>query len=331
MTKQDSLIIKGVGICAMLALHLFDYSFCKICVAVFVFISGVGMTCGYTKIGESGPITVKSAAIFLFKRIKKFYLNYWFVFLIFVGLGIFVFKRTPNDAYGARGVFRLILDFFCVGNYNYDVQWWFNTMILILYLLFPFLYYSVKKMPFLTLGISLSLTKFALWDNYAPLFSDYPFLFQVYQLNMMLFVFIVGIFLVIKWDWIVKIANTRLFVPACLVLLSFFVYSHYETRIPFFHGWRVEAFIIATFTVLVSAIPVELKNRIHLFEFLGKHSSNIYFFHWFIVNWWLKEFLESFGNPVLVFVISMLICVFISIVLNKLKICFKYDKLLQIA
>ncbi len=327
MSKQDSLILKGIGICAMLALHLFGYPICKICVALFIFVSGYGMASGYSKLIENEAPGIKPTIFFLYKRIKKFYLSFWPIFVVFVSISIFVFKRYPDEAYGANGIERLILDFFCIGNYNYDVQWWFNTQILILYLLFPFLFILTKKLPCITLCVSLLLTKFAIWERYSPLFSNYPFMFQVYQLNMMLFVFIAGIFLALNWNKINNVLRPSLFIPLCLILLAFFTYSHFDTRIPFIHGWRSEAFILFFLALLVSRVPSAIKNKFHLFEFLGKHSSNIYFFHWFILNWWLQDFLNGIGKPVLVFIVSMIICVCISLIIEKCKSLVKYDRL----
>lgn len=130
ISKRNSLFLKGAGILLMLFHHLFyspsstslfwDYHihvgsfdfgvvnqigiFSKLCVAIFVFASGYGLeTTFYNK--EIGALS------FYIHQFKKLYLNYWFIWLLFVPVGIFVFGRTPIDAYGNHVCVKMILDF----------------------------------------------------------------------------------------------------------------------------------------------------------------------------------------------------------------------------
>ena len=115
--------MKGIAICAMLFHHLY-YSIPdwikpydgvlywlgelgKVCVALFLFCSGYGLSAQYAKIND-----VKGTAGFLVKRFASFYLNYWMVFLIFVPITVFVFHRPLASAYGehANWVKHLLYD-----------------------------------------------------------------------------------------------------------------------------------------------------------------------------------------------------------------------------
>lgn len=65
--------------------------YAKLCVAFFVFASGYGL--------ETTFQDKKVKALTFYKhRFKKLYLNYWFIWLLFVPIGIFVFGRTPAEA-----------------------------------------------------------------------------------------------------------------------------------------------------------------------------------------------------------------------------------------
>ena len=85
---------------------------------------------------------------FLFRRFLKFYLNYWVVFITSILLGVFVFGRTLRNAYGTESnllvsFLRDILGFQFFNSYN--VTWWFNGLILTLWVFFPILYWVIKS------------------------------------------------------------------------------------------------------------------------------------------------------------------------------------------
>ena len=121
ITLNETNVVKGIAICALLWHHLFfehpEYGpitfklslTCKMCVALFVFLSGYGMATQYQKkYANSIEILLSKRQIllnwgrFLLHRLIKFYLNYWIVFFLVVPLGIFVFSRTLVDAYGSE-------------------------------------------------------------------------------------------------------------------------------------------------------------------------------------------------------------------------------------
>ena len=102
--------MKGIAILAMLFHHMYGapppevepYTgvlawigvLGKVCVAMFLFCSGYGLAAQYK------PISIKDDIKFILRRLTKFYLNYWVIFIIFVPITYFVFGRTLTDAYG---------------------------------------------------------------------------------------------------------------------------------------------------------------------------------------------------------------------------------------
>jgi len=151
LSKSDTAGIKGIAILFMLWHHLFLHSteygaltqslavVFKVCVALFLFVSGYGLTKQY---GGLEKRNVRTTIRFWLRRFINFFLPFWFCFVLVVVIGNLC-GYTFHDAYPAtRNTLKcVLLDFF--GQMGYDSYlgpWWFNKMIIQLYLAFPFLY-----------------------------------------------------------------------------------------------------------------------------------------------------------------------------------------------
>lgn len=114
-TKDHTKIAKGVAILLMLTHHLFAFPerihlsqgyisilsignnniefilgvFGKICVSIYMFLSGYGI---YMSSLRKNNITLSNS----FNRIKKLYINYWIVFILFVPIGFIFFNNQLN-------------------------------------------------------------------------------------------------------------------------------------------------------------------------------------------------------------------------------------------
>lgn len=156
LSKNDTLAIKGIAILLMLWHHLFlsspEYgafanSFAtasKVCVALFLLVSGYGLTKQYDLLDKRSLL---NTVLFLFRRFVNFFFSYWFCFLLVIVIGN-VFGFSLFDAYPAsRNTLKcLILDFW--GQMGYDSYlkpWWFNKMIIQLYIIFPILFILLRN------------------------------------------------------------------------------------------------------------------------------------------------------------------------------------------
>ena len=132
--------------------------FGKLCVAIFVFLSGYGLTIQAKKQNNFNYLS------FYKRRFSKLYLNYWFIWIIFVPIGIFFFHRTFDLVYVNHVWEKLVVDILglsCALGFNgYNATWWFYSCIIILYLLFPLFYRLLKDYKYaliiLALGIYFS-------------------------------------------------------------------------------------------------------------------------------------------------------------------------------
>jgi len=329
-SKDDTLLIKGVAICLMLLHHLFyenqEYGavifqiarFGKVCVALFIFLSFYGLTIQYQKIQNNAFVdTIK----FIAKRLAKFYINYWVIFLIFVPLGVFVFGRELSEAYGGRcGLKMLFTDFLGINGFkSYNITWWFNQLIIYLYLLFPILFFIVKKWKWLGLIIGV-----AVW------FVNFPILMS--GAHEWLLHAILGIFVAQNIDKIsVFFDRINKWLFGGIVVLAFFAlfFVRNWSVIPYFAGIRVDAFLAIVIALLAIIFLRNIKYINSLFVFLGKHSINIFMIHTFIFHYWFKNFIYSFGNPFIIFFVLLFICVAISVSLEFIKKTVKLSALTQ--
>ena len=323
---DETLIIKGLAICLMLWHHLFcmhpEYGnfvfqtaqFSKVCVSLFLFVNAYGLTVQYDKIFDN-PIT--KTFKFQAKRFVKFYANYWVIFLIFVPIGIFVFGRGLSVPYGeANHIEMLIKDILGINSFqSYNITWWFNQLIICLYLLFPILYFVTKKISVLVI---------IFW--YLILRLKIPFIPN--EVVYWTLHFSLGILLAQNTEKISIFLNRF----NRFLLLGFFVLTFgalYVVRnyaiVPILNGTTADAFLAVNIAFLVILTVRIIKHNAMKYttskslKFLGKHSTNIYMIHTFIYYYWFSDFIYLFKYPIVIFVVLLAICLIISIVLEYLK------------
>lgn len=332
LSIQDTNALKGVAICAMLLHHLFcqnpEYGIVpfkvgligKFCVAVFVFLSGYGIAIQFAKLEQKKNIIDKIAQGFRFilRRYVKFYLGYWVVFLIFVPLGVFVFNRPLEAAYGvdANIMKSLCLDMMGLMDYeSYNITWWFNGLIVCLYLLSPILCCLMKSN---VIGILL-LVFFFYWPN-AVLFPlqeihvDLSAYLKIFVLGMLIANNINGINLFLnKLNPIIVLFSSLCVFVVCCLCRNVFVVN------PYFFSNKVDAFICLSLALFVVSTSRRMLPKERILSFLGKHSMNIYLTHTFILGYFFAGFIRWFENPILMFFVLLLCSLMTSIAVEFLK------------
>lgn len=174
LTLRDTQVLKGVALLLLLAHHCLSASHpyddvvvhgwslvatlsdhAKLCVAIFVFLSGYGLTVSAERKGG-----IASLARFYRRRFVHLMAPYWVVWLLFVPLGVLVMGRTFTSVYVTDVVWKAVLDFmglFCAvvrSPYGYNATWWFYSCIIPLYLFFPLLF-RLRREPVLLLAIGM--------------------------------------------------------------------------------------------------------------------------------------------------------------------------------
>lgn len=322
MTKQDSLIIKGIAILLMMIHHLFAFPdrivmssyiplfyinntsieyyigvFGAICVSIFIFISGYGLFISY-----------KSKKIY--KRIFKFYKNFFVIFIIFVSIGI----RLGLIQISLK---RIIGNLLMVSS-SINGEWWFVQVYILLLIIYPLIHKIVLKYnSIVVLIISIFIYLF-----------NYLLKFEVSIENLMISTaigIVVGIIKVVIQNqiylvigcifakemvferikkWIIKKGiNSNISYIIFLILSIMISFTHYKIR-----------YIIATPIFIFSCINIFENNKILLF--LGKHSNNMWLIHTFFCYYYFQDIIFYPKYSILIVILLLIISLAISIIIN---------------
>lgn len=296
----------------------------KVCVPLFVFLSGYGLTAGVEK---AGTIDWKK---FYIRRFSKLYFNYWLIWILFVPVGIVCFEISLGDRYGSHVISKFILDIFglinITGHLGYNPTWWFYSCITFLYLFFPVIITACKSkwMTHVVLLLSVALV-------FTPFVPTAP-------IRYYLLTFVLGCFF----------CNGLIYNYLPSITVSDYVFRATDGRLTF---WEIVALII----LIVLSVPVRslmpyamifdtivailiifcFKNiRMHPYisstlGFCGKHSFNIFLFHTFLFYLYIPQLIYWHRNPIIIFITLLLFCLTISVVIERGKEKLGYYKLLK--
>ena len=288
LSLSDTNALKGIALILLLCHHLFyiqDGSYndilvfgkyplvqefglaCKVCVAIFVFLSGYGLAMKYSH-------TLLNIREFYATRFTKLMMGYWFVWLLFIPVGILFFDRTPEVVYHNHIVWKFLADFlglaYNFGFYGFNPTWWFMSCILVLYLLFPLLFKLCKRYWLFLLVISVGIT-------WIPLYVFNP-------IKYYLFTFLIGIICVQKglFDRLFCMAKPvfvrNLLGGGKLLIISIILFT-----IRRFFPYPLFFDSILTLLFVMSYLKLTHSGKLTKWlEFLGRHSMNIFLFHTFI-------------------------------------------------
>lgn len=326
LTIIDTNILKGVAVLLLLLHHLFDPSkkyldvvihgqpivlsisqWSKVCVAIFVFLSGYGLVLSNR---YSSRINVLS---FYYKRYIKLMFNYWLVWALFIPILLFGGYVSFHSVYGDNLIIHMIRDLMGIeamfrDYHSINPSWWFYSCIISLYLLFPFLY-RFRKCWQVLLPLSVVFTYIGFKIPLCHAFCYY------------LPAFVLGMIMAEKGFPIhdckrnMKILYYITFIAVCISRNAFF---HY------YYLW--DCLIVMTGVFLYKNIDVS-KYISSMLGFLGKHSFNIYLFHVFFIKYILSEFIYSNENPIIIFLKALIVCVGTSVFLEWAKSTVRLNKL----
>jgi len=326
LTPSDSNILKGIALLFLLVHHLFYIrngqfddveifgghylvhmigQVCKVCVSIFVFLSGYGLSASVEKLGKM------KLSQFYKHRFSKLYFNYWLIWLLFVPIGVVFFDISFGSVYGEHVWSKFILDFFglinITGDLGYNPTWWFYSCIIVLYLLFPFIVAGCRHRWCVHLMF---------WGSIAfTLLSFTP----IQPIRFYLITFILGCYF---RNGLIKEVTPPLFrrliikimrglPPAGAAVLFIITLFAFPVRL-------LMPYPLLFDTIITILIVLTYKNiKIHLYiskslEFLGKHSFNIFLFHTFLFYLYTPQIIYWNRNPVIIFITLLFFCIPIS-------------------
>ena len=368
LSKNQSLLLKCIAICAMLCHHTFcfppevvDSHFCwltlqigeigKVCVSIFLFVSGYGLYKQYNSLISkvsalsvnkfqntdnqvvsrknkyTGRVVIwlKETVKFEIKRFIKFYTNYWVIFLIFVPIGVFVFSIPLSKSYGEGSdiLTSLVVDIMGFkGLESYNITWWYNKVILTFYLIFPLLYYAVKKCGWLVLLIAM------MWMNHNHIDC-------LWYWHDWLFSFVFGMCSIRYKEQIesfVKKIGKNWSVVVAVLFTVFWIAERQYAIIPYYGsfimGTRSDGFIAFGIFMIVCLCPIpKIANKIMCL--IGSHSANIYLFHTFIRSRWFPTYIYATEYAVVSVLTLLFVCLGLSWCIEFIKEKCAINKLSQ--
>ena len=335
MSQGNTNVVKCIAILMMLCHHLFldDTKFCvelcavasfsKVCVAVFIFLSGYGM-------GSRWPEkNYRKKARYILRRFSKFYLNYWMVFLWVVPLGVLVFGRSLENAYGNQSniLLKVLLDFLGLNGFeSYNTTWWFNKVILCLWLLFPAIHLFCKNIFVASLFLLLLIIN--------PGDILWPLHFFADLLGYYLLPYTLGVCVATnkrKIDWgLGKLSHSTIvgvsFISTLVLLFARDAYFDQGLT----HAMSIiDSFASVSIALFVTAVSKKIQYDFHPLQFVGMHSMNIYLLHTFVFSYFFHDFVYLFDNPLVIYIIVLLISLTVSVSLEFLKHHIGFYKLIN--
>ena len=352
-TKYNSLALKGIAIIIMLFHHgfrkkgLFDEwkisffpfnqnividvsDFFKICVSIFVFITGYGLVQSLRKLNDKYEFNGKELTKWIIDRILKFLARLWIIAIIaYVLLQIIDGKVTQTFFSGSRiyGIISMIINFLGLSNLfgtaTIDGNWWYNSLAILLIYTIPFILIGFKKYGYIKILIIYVLLPRILNLEYVN--SSYiSFIFAG-----MLGIICAENNLLVKWAncdihvFKKKSKILKFLIELVLLVILYRVYM----ALPKEKFWEIRYGIIPMCIIFflyefVLDIPI-IKN---ILEYFGKHSMNMYLIHGLIRTYCFNFFIRFSNNFLFLTFTWFGVTLIISILLELFKKLIKYDE-----
>lgn len=350
LSKQDSLALKGIAILMMYIHHFYlspdrwsgytvDFfpltadmtvyiaQFFKICVSIFVFITGYGMTQSLRGKQRDLPLDSQNILSYTKHRLWSLLSNFIFVYVLVI-LITFPTRRF-FEIYGrsSSSILYIIIDMFGLAKLfktpSFVGTWWYMSLAIVLIVLFPLLIKLYQQYRWLLVFAILLLPRF--------------FNLKVANTNLLhyLFAMVLGIYCAqsdcfTRWKEFEsthfhKMPKPILFMFHLLILLALVIFRQCpagQEVLEVFDG--IIPVYIAYFGLrYIFWVPV-LKT---VLQFLGKHSMNMFLTHTLIRTTFFQDFSYGFGNAWLNVLVLLIITVPISIVIEFLKKQFHFYNL----
>ena len=220
------------------SLGYFDYG--AIGVTLFLVASGLGLAAS-----KPALTNLSDLKNFYKTRLLRIYPSYW---LFGLGFTIMLFPSLLNQI-GNVDLWRLMTGFQSWGATNAEQYYgqingtlWFIEIIVCMYLVFPLLYYLIKKKPKATIVVlfvisAVSQFYFISYTNYFQPYSWIP-LCKVFEFGLGIFIIVKGKYPKTQSNWLVKYLSN----------ISFYIFLTNSTLLNYF-PYQIATFIIALFAV----------------------------------------------------------------------------------
>lgn len=333
MNKQTTSAMRGIAIIMMLVHHLFTWGgaaytsffevtlwgghdipmffgiFGKLCVTLYLFLSGYGFCC---KFGNEKYTGISGAE--RWRIAWKVYKKYLIVFAIFIPIGFllsirrfqlteFIWNLIPYDT-------------------TYDAECWFLLIyILIVLLVLPILVqkkssWSVKKIFLISLAVIVSGYAFRVLITVSPYssFKNTRLYFNIYYFLLSQFAFVVG--------WVCKQENFferfgHLYIPKVIWVIAMFILMILKVYCP--GGMLIDTLLTPVFIGLCLRIVAVSKTIFKVLTVIGSYSTYMWMTHTYFSIYYWSDFIYAFKWPLLITAVLILVSLVTALVLDLLE------------
>ena len=305
--------------------HTIQYlaSFSKICVAMFVFMTGYGMWVSYES--QKKKTTMSN---YIKKRMVTLMTGFLIIFVVTEILAIPTGRFIEVYGHDFRSVVYMIIDALglakLLGTPLFCLTWWYMSLAIVLIMIFPFVHSIMEKYQWVVVVASIIVPRACGFGQSTDLFRY-------------LLAYTLGMYFA-QHDLLVRIkekfmeqnvAGKLLSLIVSLIGLAVIIKCRQNAWI----GWKYLDFwdgFAAMYVIIISYIYIlNGKWIVKGLGFLGKHSMNIFLIHSFYRDVFFHEFTYSFYYAWLDYIVLMAISLVTSIVLEWFKKLIRYEKFID--
>ena len=305
--------------------HTIQYlaSFSKICVAMFVFMTGYGMWVSYES--QKKKTTMSN---YIKKRMVTLMTGFLIIFVVTEILAIPTGRFIEVYGHDFRSVVYMIIDALglakLLGTPLFCLTWWYMSLAIVLIMIFPFVHSIMEKYQWVVVvasiivpracgfGQSTDLFRYLLAYTLGMYFAQHDLLARIKEKFMEQ-----------------NVAGKLLSLIVSLIGLAVIIKCRQNAWI----GWKYLDFwdgFAAMYMIVISYIYIlNGKWIVKGLGFLGKHSMNIFLIHSFYRDVFFHEFTYSFYYAWLDYKVLMAISLVTSIVLEWFKKLIRYEKFID--
>lgn len=305
--------------------HTIQYlaSFSKICVAMFVFMTGYGMWVSYES--QKKKTTMSN---YIKKRMVTLMTGFLIIFVVTEILAIPTGRFIEVYGHDFRSVVYMIIDALglakLLGTPLFCLTWWYMSLAIVLIMIFPFVHSIMEKYQWVVVvasiivpracgfGQSTDLFRYLLAYTLGMYFAQHDLLARIKEKFMEQ-----------------NVVGKLLSLIVSLIGLAVIIKCRQNAWI----GWKYLDFwdgFAAMYVIVLSYIYIlNGKWIVKGLGFLGKHSMNIFLIHSFYRDVFFHKFTYSFYYAWLDYIVLMAISLVTSIVLEWFKKLIRYEKFID--
>lgn len=305
--------------------HTIQYlaSFSKICVAMFVFMTGYGMWVSYES--QKKKTTMSN---YIKKRMVTLMTGFLIIFVVTEILAIPTGRFIEVYGHDFRSVVYMIIDALglakLLGTPLFCLTWWYMSLAIVLIMIFPFVHSIMEKYQWVVVvasiivpracgfGQSTDLFRYLLAYTLGMYFAQHDLLARIKEKFMEQ-----------------NVAGKLLSLIVSLIGLAVIIKCRQNAWI----GWKYLDFwdgFAAMYVIVLSYIYIlNGKWIVKGLGFLGKHSMNIFLIHSFYRDVFFHEFTYSFYYAWLDYIVLMAISLVTSLILEWFKKLIRYEKFID--